>query len=133
MTVPARLSRLMSPKLGAIVAPRGLMTIRNAARSILIAAVATAALGGCVKGIMPDPEADAKKVEDEAAATGAGCRQSGRSLEACFARNESLNRNGALRGWRDMDEYMRQNKIEAQQPREDDPRPKSADAGSSAK
>lgn len=73
-------------------------------------------LSGCIKGILPDPEAEAKKVEDEAAATGAACRQAGRSLEVCYQRNEGLNRNGALRGWREMDEYMRSNKLEPQTP-----------------
>ena len=83
-------------------------------KTIVIALICFPLLGGCVKGIFPDPEADAKKVEDEAAATGSGCRQAGRSLEECFSRNEGLNRKGAVRGWQDMDEYMRVNKIQPQ-------------------
>jgi hypothetical protein len=86
---------------------------------LFIALLCAPLLGGCVKGIFPDPEAEAKKVEEEAAATGTACRQAGRSLEDCFVRNEGLNRNGAVRGWREMDEYMRQNKIESQPPGKD--------------
>lgn len=85
--------------------------MRNA---IILAVLCVPLLGGCIKGVFPDPEAEAKRVEDEAAATGMGCRQAGRSLEDCYVRNESLNRNGAVRGWREMDEYMRLNKIEPQ-------------------
>lgn len=81
--------------------------------SWLIALAVLPALGGCSRFI-PDPELEAKRAEDEAGATGAGCRQSGRSLEDCFLRNEGLNRAGAVRGWREMDDYMRTNKIEPQ-------------------
>ena len=88
------------------------MKIRTLAALLLCAT----SLTGCLKGILPDPDGDAKRVEDEAAATGAACRQAGRSLEQCFTRNDGLNRNGALRGWRDMDDYMRQNKIDPQPP-----------------
>lgn len=85
-------------------------------KAIILALLCAPLLGGCVKGVFPDPEAEAKKTEEEASATGAGCRQAGRSLEDCYARNEALNRNGAARGWREMDEYMRLNKIEPQPP-----------------
>lgn len=89
-------------------------------KALLAALCMPLLLGGCIKGLLPDPEGDARKVEDEAAATGAGCRQAGRSLEQCYMRNEGLNRNGALRGWREMDEYMRQNKLEPQLPSKED-------------
>lgn len=82
-------------------------------KKALLSFVLLPLLGGC---ILPDPEAEAKKAEDEAAATGSGCRQAGRSLEDCYLRNEGLNRTGALRGWRDMDEYMRTNKLDPQPP-----------------
>jgi hypothetical protein len=85
------------------------MNYKNACLALLMLPM----LGGC---ILPDPEAEAKRAEDEAAATGSGCRQAGRSLEDCYLRNEGLNRTGALRGWRDMDEYMRTNKLDPQPP-----------------
>ena len=85
-------------------------------KTIAVLAICIPMLTGCLKGLIPDPEVEAKKSEDEAAATGASCRQSGRSLEQCFVRNEGLNRSGALRGWREMDEYMRANKLDPQSP-----------------
>lgn len=90
--------------------------------SIIIALALLPALSGC--DLFPDPAADALKQEAEAAAVGAGCRQSGRSIEQCLLRNESLSpKAGVLKGWRDMDDYMRSNKIEPQVP---PPEPKSA-------
>ena len=89
-------------------------------KTIITVVICIPMLTGCLKGLIPDPEADAKKIEDEAAATGGGCRQAGRSLEQCYLRNEGLNRNGAMRGWREMDEYMRSNKLEPQPPTKDE-------------
>lgn len=81
---------------------------------VLIALLAPLA-SGC--DLIPDPAAEAAKQEAEAAAVGAGCRQSGRSIEQCLLRNERLSpKAGVLKGWREMDDYMRSNKIEPQTP-----------------
>lgn len=71
-------------------------------------------LSGCLGGFLPNPEKEKEDIENEAAATGASCRQAGKSLEECFKRNEDLNRKGALRGWKEMDAYMREFKLEPQ-------------------
>ena len=86
-------------------------------------------LGGCgLKDYFPDPAAQAKKAQDEAAAIGGACRQSGRSLEECFDRQSKVDKAGALKGWREMDEYMRENKLDPQAPKEE-PKPAKASKG----
>lgn len=74
-------------------------------------------LGGCgAREMLTGQAEEEKRVEAEAAAVGGACRQSGRSVESCFQRNKGLQRAGALKGWREMDEYLRANKLVAQEP-----------------
>lgn len=81
------------------------------------AIVAGGLLGGCgAREMLSGQAAEDKRVSAEAAAVGGACRQSGRSVESCFERNKGLEKAGALKGWREMDEYLRDNKIAAQQP-----------------
>ena len=49
-------------------------------------------------------------------AVGAACRQSGRALEDCYALNPKDQKSSIFAGWRDMDGYMRDNKIETTSP-----------------
>jgi hypothetical protein len=49
-------------------------------------------------------------------AVGAACRQSGRALEDCYALNPKDQKSSIYAGWRDMDGYMRDNKIEVTPP-----------------
>jgi hypothetical protein len=52
------------------------------------------------------------KAEQEAKAVGSACRQSGRAIEDCYAIYGWLPKAGIYAGWREMDEYMRENKLE---------------------
>ncbi|MDP2880993.1 MAG: hypothetical protein Q8N89_05375 [Azonexus sp.] len=52
------------------------------------------------------------KAEQEAKAVGSACRQSGRAIEDCYAIYSWLPKAGIYTGWREMDEYMRENKLE---------------------
>lgn len=83
-------------------------------RIVLLCALSLPLLSGCLEGYLPDPVQEAKKAEADAAATGASCRQAGRSIEECFERHENLSRSSALKGWQEMDEYMRKNKLDPQ-------------------
>ena len=47
-------------------------------------------------------------------AVGAGCRQSGKSLEDCFQYNEKTSKALILNGWKEMDIYMRENNLSIQ-------------------
>ena len=56
------------------------------------------------------------KAEQEAKAVGSACRQSGRAIEDCYAIYGWLPKAGIYAGWREMDEYMRENKLETVAP-----------------
>jgi hypothetical protein len=59
---------------------------------------------------------DPVKVEAEAKAIGASCRLSGRGLEDCYNLNPASPRAPIYAGWREMNEYMAERKMEAQPP-----------------
>lgn len=45
-------------------------------------------------------------------AIGAGCRQSGRSLEDCYDRNPKVPKPDIFSGWKEMSEYMQAKKLD---------------------
>ncbi|GAB4402880.1 MAG: hypothetical protein OHK0048_21160 [Rhodoferax sp.] len=61
-------------------------------------------------GLGPDPRVLQKAAD--AKAIGAACRYGLRSLEDCYTLNKGVSRSNIYAGWREMDEYMRENKIE---------------------
>lgn len=82
---------------------------RLGARAVLIAA-ALLPLAGCeIPGLGPDPRATR---EAEAKAIGGACRHALRGLEDCFTLNPKAPKAQVFAGWKEMDQYMRENKIE---------------------
>jgi hypothetical protein len=59
------------------------------------------------------PEKVAAERDAEGKAIGGACRQAGRAIEDCYVLNKKADKAGVLAGWRDMNDYMRENKIEA--------------------
>ena len=57
-------------------------------------------------------------------ATGAACRQTGRSLEACYLRNPDADRAQIYAGWKEMSEYMAKNNLPLMAPPPDPILPK---------
>jgi hypothetical protein len=82
-------------------------------------------LGGCDLLGIETPEQIAAKREADGRAIGAGCRHSARSVEACFELNKRADKAAVFAGWKEMNEYMVENKLEAGPP----PPPAAADAG----
>ena len=82
--------------------------------SLLILALLT--LSGCdqvaQKMGMEDPAKKEARLEPDGKAVGSGCRQSGRAIEDCYAIYSWLPKSAVFAGWREMDEYMRENKLE---------------------
>lgn len=72
----------------------------------------SALLAGCneIPGLGPDPRTVAK--ESEARAIGGACRHAMRGLEDCYALNPKSPKGLVFEGWKDMDSYMREFKIE---------------------
>ncbi len=61
-------------------------------------------------GLGPDPRIAQK--EADAKAIGGACRHGLRSIEDCYTLNKGVNKAAIYAGWREMDEYMRENKLE---------------------
>ena len=73
--------------------------------------LAATALAGCdALGIETAPQVAAKK-DAEAHAIGSGCRHAVRSIESCFASNPKAAKAAMFTGWKEMDQYMRDNEI----------------------
>ena len=69
-------------------------------------------LGGCdLLGIEPASAIAARK-EAEGKAVGGACRHAGRAIEDCYALNKRVDKGAVFAGWREMNDYMRENKIE---------------------
>ena len=90
--------------------PRHHPLLAAGARAALIAA-ALLPLAGCeIPGMGPDPRVAQR--EAEAKAIGGACRHALRGLEDCFTLNPKAPKAQVFAGWKDMDLYMRENKIE---------------------
>ena len=78
---------------------------------LLDAAMAMVVLTGCeIPGIWPDPRIAQR--EEESKAIGGACRHALRGLEDCYTLNPKAAKASVFAGWKDMDGYMRENKIE---------------------
>jgi hypothetical protein len=71
-------------------------------------------LAGCDQLGIEAASAVAARREAEGKAIGAGCRHAARSVEQCFVMNKRADKAAVFTGWREMNDYMRENKIEAQ-------------------
>ncbi len=73
-------------------------------------------LAGCdLLGLEPASAIAARK-EAEGKAVGGACRHAGRAIEDCYALNKRAEKAAVFAGWREMNDYMRENKIEVVRP-----------------
>ena len=70
-------------------------------------------LAGCPLGGADPAEGLALRREAEGKAVGGACRHAGRAIEDCFGLNKRADKSALFAGWREMNDYMRENKIEA--------------------
>ena len=73
-------------------------------------------LAGCDQLGIESATVTAARREAEGKAIGAGCRHSARSVEQCYAQNKRADKAAVFVGWKEMSEYMTENKIEAVPP-----------------
>jgi hypothetical protein len=66
---------------------------------------------------LQDPAKLEAIADGEGRAVGAGCRQSGRAIEDCYALYDRLPKASIFAGWRDMNDYMIANQLETVAPR----------------
>ena len=74
-------------------------------------------LAGCdIPGLGPDPRVAQREADGKA--IGAACRHALRGIEDCYGLNEKAAKTSIFEGWKEMDQYMRENKIEGIAPKE---------------
>ncbi len=72
---------------------------------------------------LEDPAKKEARLDAEGKAVGGGCRHSGRAIEDCYSIYTWLPKESVFAGWREMDEYMRENKLETVAPQLPPPPP----------
>ncbi|HZF79583.1 MAG TPA: hypothetical protein VEZ89_07305 [Rubrivivax sp.] len=75
-----------------------------------------AGLAGCDQLGVESAATAAARREAEGKAVGGGCRHAARSVEQCYEQNKRADKAAIFAGWREMNDYMRENKIEPQPP-----------------
>jgi hypothetical protein len=81
-----------------------------------ILAISTLLLGGCDMLGIETPDKASLRREADSKAVGGGCRYSGRAIEDCYSMNKKADKAAVFAGWREMNDYMRENKIESVAP-----------------
>ena len=80
--------------------------------AFLLALAAASLLAGCDMLGIESQEKVAALRDADGKAIGGACRHAGRAIEDCFAIYKKADRAAVFAGWRDMNDYMRENKIE---------------------
>jgi hypothetical protein len=78
--------------------------------------IAAALVSGCDMLGIESPERVQAIREADGKAVGGACRHAGRAIEDCYAIYKKADRAAIFAGWRDMNDYMRENKIDAVAP-----------------
>ena len=85
-------------------------------KRLLLALPLLAALSACEQLGIDDPAKTAALKEAEGKAIGSACRHAMRAIEDCYVLNPKAQKAAIYAGWREMDEYMRDNKLEGVAP-----------------
>lgn len=77
---------------------------------------ALGSLGGCdLLGVETLSQQQARRAA-EGKAVGSACRHAGRAIEDCYTLNKKADKAAVFAGWREMNDYMTENKIEVVPP-----------------
>lgn len=81
----------------------------------LLVSLLALTLAACdIPGMGPDPRIAQREAEGKA--IGGACRYALRGIEECYQRNPKAPKTAIFDGWKDMDVYMRENKLAGQAP-----------------
>ncbi len=69
-------------------------------------------LSGCNPFGGESAEAVSARREADGKAVGGACRHAGRAIEDCYSLNRRADKAAVYAGWREMNDYMRENKLE---------------------
>ena len=96
----------------------------------LAATLAGFLLAGCDLLGIEGASAIAERRAAEGKAIGAACRNAARAIEDCYTLNRKADKAAIYAGWREMDDYMRENKLEpvAPQLKAEAPKAKAAES-----
>ncbi len=83
------------------------------ARVLAACGVSLVPLAGCDQLKERAGIPDQARIEAEGKAIGAACRHAGRGLEDCYALNDKASKAAVFAGWKEMNEYMIKNNMEA--------------------
>lgn len=78
---------------------------------MLALATCAAVTGGCEQLGIPDPAKVSAQAEAEGKAIGSACRHAGRAIEDCYTLNTTASKAAVFAGWKEMNDYMVENKI----------------------
>ena len=70
-------------------------------------------LAGCDQLGIETPAVTNARKEADSKAIGGACRHAGRAIEDCYTLNKKADKAAMYAGWREMNEYMVENKLEA--------------------
>jgi hypothetical protein len=98
--------------------------------SMSLLLVLVAALSGCDQLGIETPQKATERQAAEAKAIGSACRHATRAIEDCYTLNPKADKSAVFEGWREMDEYMRENKLEGITPVVPRPAPQAASKAS---
>jgi hypothetical protein len=71
---------------------------------------------GCEQLGIESPQKIAEARQADGRAVGGACRHAGRAIEDCYLLNKRADKAAVFAGWRDMNDYMRENQIEVVPP-----------------
>ena len=83
---------------------------------LLLLAVFGPLLVACDQLGIDTPQKAAERQVADAKAVGSACRHALRAIEDCYTLNPKSDKASVFAGWREMDEYMRENKLEGVAP-----------------
>ncbi|HSW03672.1 hypothetical protein [Aquabacterium sp.] len=85
--------------------------MRQAFASLLMSGLCLL-VAGCDQLGIESASAIAARKEADGKAIGGACRHAARAIEDCYVLNRKADRAAVYAGWREMNEYMRENKLE---------------------
>lgn len=83
---------------------------------VLVPLILLFGVAGCDQLGLDTPAKAAERKQAEAKAVGSACRHAMRAIEDCYVLNPKADKSSVFAGWREMDEYMRENKLEGVAP-----------------
>ncbi|CAN5339769.1 hypothetical protein BH09PSE5_BH09PSE5_34880 [soil metagenome] len=84
--------------------------------TLIAVLLASSVLAGCDMLGIETPDKIAAVREAEGKAVGGACRHAARAIEDCFTMNKKADKAAVFAGWREMNDYMRENKIDPVSP-----------------